>query len=125
MPGILIFGRVGGQGWAPGTGPSQILSWVGNCSNGLARKLPLTSFMFCLLSVFSCPFYGVTPRRDSPAFRADILPGDVIISVNGSEVTGLPDAMAIQQLAGQTITIGINRRGSTITKQLALPAGDW
>jgi C-terminal processing protease CtpA/Prc len=64
-------------------------------------------------------------RRDSPAFRADILPGDVIISVNGSEVTGLPDAMAIQQLAGQTITIGINRRGSTITKQLALPAGDW
>jgi carboxyl-terminal processing protease len=56
----------------------------------------------------------VSPLPDSPAERAGLQPGDVILTVNGREVTGMPllDAvMLVRGPAGTTVHLEVRREG--------------
>lgn len=60
-------------------------------------------------------------RNDSPAFDANILEGDVILNVNGADVTSVSDFIHQMSLfAGQKVDLGIWRNGQlkTISVQL-------
>jgi hypothetical protein len=69
--------------------------------------------------------HGVTVNvvvRGSPAFEADILPGDIVLAMAGTQVSMPADLKAIaQQHEGQTIEVSIYRNGQTITKNVAVP----
>ena len=59
--------------------------------------------------------------NDSPAFNANILEGDVILKINGSDVTSVPDLLKKnQEFAGQKVGIDLWRNGQfkTISVQL-------
>lgn len=57
----------------------------------------------------------------SPAFRSDILPGDVILAVNGQAVEGAEGAtQMLKGLDGQTINLTIARNGKWIKKAVTL-----
>jgi hypothetical protein len=66
-------------------------------------------------------------RRGSPAFNADVLPEDVVTTVNGNAVYDV--AMfkaAVIASYGTTATLHIVRGGKPIMKQVSLPKdGDW
>jgi carboxyl-terminal processing protease len=56
----------------------------------------------------------VAPLPDSPAERAGLLPGDVILTVNGQEVTGMPlleAVLLVRGPAGSTVHLEIRREG--------------
>jgi membrane-associated protease RseP (regulator of RpoE activity) len=58
--------------------------------------------------------------NNSPAFNADILPGDIVTAIDGAPVAG---ANAIQETTdrpGQTIVVALVRNGSSLTKSVAL-----
>jgi len=59
--------------------------------------------------------------ENSPAFLADILPGDIVLAVNGTPVLG-QDAMAgtLKANAGQRVTLSLYRRGQRIDKDVRL-----
>src|SRR5687767_7585230 len=42
----------------------------------------------------------VAPIEGSPAFRAGVMPGDVIVGVNGEEIAGMKVEDAIKKIAG-------------------------
>ncbi len=55
--------------------------------------------------------------KNSPAFMADILPGDIITAMNGHKVQGMDDfAPNVNSLSGQQVTVEINRFGNVIEK---------
>ena len=57
----------------------------------------------------------------SPAYDSDILPGDVIVAVDGvtvDGVAGLRDAIAVHQ--GQSINVAILRQGKSLSKSVTL-----
>lgn len=60
--------------------------------------------------------------RSSPAFEADILPGDILLSMAGEQFSLPPDLKAIEmQHLGQTVQLSIYRNGHVITKHIAVP----
>lgn len=60
--------------------------------------------------------------RDSPAFEADILPGDIVLSVASQQVASSADLKAIaMQHEGQTVPVSIYRNGQTISKNITVP----
>jgi hypothetical protein len=59
--------------------------------------------------------------NDTPAFRNDILPGDIIESVNGQRVYDAKAASnLLGQLKGQLVSISLYRDGHVITKAVQL-----
>jgi hypothetical protein len=57
----------------------------------------------------------------SPAFKADVLPGDIIVSVAGTAVFGqksLTDSLNLNR--GRTVDLGLVRNGQPLTKNVRL-----
>jgi len=68
----------------------------------------------------------VAVRRGSPAFMADIMPGDFLISVNGVETFDVDATMsAMNASMGKTSSVSLIRNGHAITKTVAVPNGEW
>jgi carboxyl-terminal processing protease len=68
----------------------------------------------------------VKPFKDSPAYNAGILPGDIIYKVNGEEVTGVDLSEVVSRMKGvegTTVDISVMREGEseeldfTLTRQ--------
>lgn len=59
---------------------------------------------------------------DSPAFHADILKDDVILTMNGQPVTLADFRDSVDDAAGQTVTLQMVRNGKKLTKTIQLPA---
>lgn len=68
----------------------------------------------------------IAVRTESPAFRADILPGDMLVLV-GSTPTFDPQAAAhaLANTAGTDVDVTLIRGGQRITKTVTVPSGDW
>ena len=59
--------------------------------------------------------------KNSPAFRADILEGDIITRINGIPILLKGDVdRTATKLAGQTVNVDIVRGGQTLTKAVTL-----
>ncbi len=59
--------------------------------------------------------------NDSPAFHADILPGDIILAVDGEPVLGRESISGlVSGRAGQRVMVSLLRRGSRIEKAVQL-----
>lgn len=57
----------------------------------------------------------------SPAYRSDVLVGDIILAVDGQHVYGHQDfGELLEQKSGRTIALTISRDGQTITKTVTL-----
>jgi len=57
----------------------------------------------------------------TPAFMADILPGDIITAVNGESLAGQEDAFrVVRERAGQKVRVSIVRRGQKLEKDVQL-----
>lgn len=55
----------------------------------------------------------------SPAARADILPGDIVLTIDGERVDGPESLNAfVKNKLGQEIVLGIDRNGTSIEKRL-------
>jgi hypothetical protein len=64
-------------------------------------------------------------RRGSPAFRADILPGDLVVSIGGRDMTEQGDYRAAQAANyGRETEFVIYRGADRIVKKLRFPAQD-
>lgn len=58
---------------------------------------------------------------DSPAYLADVLPGDILVAVNEVPITNSSSASSLlAQHAGQTVKLSIYRRGQRIEKAVVL-----
>lgn len=65
--------------------------------------------------------YVDTVVNDTPAFRSDILPGDIVEAVNGQKVYDPKEADDfLSRLKGQSITVTIYRAGRVLTKNVQL-----
>jgi membrane-associated protease RseP (regulator of RpoE activity) len=65
-------------------------------------------------------------RKGSPAFAADILPGDIVLSVNERAVFDVPSALdALTAARGSTANLLMVRNGNQFSKSVAVPAGEW
>jgi S1-C subfamily serine protease len=65
-------------------------------------------------------------RKGSPAFMADVLPGDIILSVNGQPVFDAQSSFAAMLAArGGTADLVISRNGDQIKKSVSVPVGEW
>lgn len=66
-------------------------------------------------------------RRGSPAFKADLLAGDVVKTFNGTEITTAEDLLAaIPASFGTTFKIELIRKGAPVTIEATMPAnGIW
>lgn len=65
-------------------------------------------------------------RRGSPAYQADVLPGDVLLSVNGNSIDGLAaGTAAFRESFGSTAKVVLARGDQRITKDIVLPSGAW
>jgi len=59
--------------------------------------------------------------NNSPAFMADVLPDDIILTMNGQPVTGPSMEEALRTAAGQKVDFLIVRDGKKLTKTVQLP----
>lgn len=58
---------------------------------------------------------------NSPAYQADILPGDIILAVDGAPVLNQKSiANELRVHAGQVVTVSLYRRGSLLEKSVRL-----
>lgn len=65
-------------------------------------------------------------RRGSPAFKGDILPGDIVLGVDGSPVyDGTTAAQAVAHSIGREVSVSILRGNEHLTKKIFLPQGEW
>ena len=65
----------------------------------------------------------VSPLPGTPAYRARILPGDIIAAVDGVSTEGWSLDRAVRQITGQegtTVTLGIERKGSPGIEQFLI-----
>lgn len=61
--------------------------------------------------------------RGSAAFESDILPGDILLTMAGEQLSMPGDLRSIEkQHLGQAVTVSLYRRGQVITKQTTVPA---
>ena len=68
----------------------------------------------------------VAVRNKSPAFKADVLPGDVILQVGSTTTYDVPTALrAFASAAGGDANVMVARGGERITKKIAIPSEDW
>lgn len=58
---------------------------------------------------------------DSPAFFADILPGDVVLSIDGAPVTERSFYGLVRQHAGRRVAFELDRGGTRLTKDVQIP----
>jgi len=65
--------------------------------------------------------YVNTVVNGTPAFRNDILPGDIIEAINGQQLyDGKTASDLLAQSKGKVVTLTIYRRGHLITKSVKL-----
>jgi hypothetical protein len=65
--------------------------------------------------------YVITVVNDTPAFRNDVLAGDIILKIDGQTIYGQQAASdALGNKRGQAITLTIFRNGQTIEKTIQL-----
>jgi len=65
--------------------------------------------------------YVTTVVSDTPAFRADILPGDIVVAIDGAPVYGEQGCSdLLQNKRGQTVNIEIVRGDHSLTKSVAM-----
>jgi PDZ domain len=65
--------------------------------------------------------YVTTVIEGTPAFASDILPGDVIMTIEGSRIEGNDSFTALLSArSGQAVAVTLIRQGKTITKTVAL-----
>jgi S1-C subfamily serine protease len=65
-------------------------------------------------------------RNGSPAFSADIRPGDLLLSIEGRSTAEIASAeQAIRQATGHPADIVLVRGGQRITRSVTIPAGPW
>ena len=58
---------------------------------------------------------------DSPAFKADLLPGDIVISINETPISSMSQlSKSILERSGNLITLGIIRNGRSINLPVQL-----
>jgi carboxyl-terminal processing protease len=65
----------------------------------------------------------VAPMPDSPAMRAELKPGDVILKVNGDDVAGLPLDQVVERIsgpAGTVVTLTILSPATERTREVRL-----
>jgi S1-C subfamily serine protease len=62
----------------------------------------------------------------SPAFMADILPGDIIIEIGGHALWDADSIKAaLASAKGKTTDVHLIRAGQQVTKQVTIPASNW
>jgi hypothetical protein len=62
-------------------------------------------------------------RRGSPAFTADVLPGDVLLAIDGQGVADMDAVRSeLARGAGREAELRLSRGGTQITKKVPLPA---
>lgn len=62
----------------------------------------------------------------SPAFAADILPGDILIDIDGHAVWDADSiGSAIEASKGKAVDITVVRAGRKISKSVVIPTGQW
>jgi hypothetical protein len=65
-------------------------------------------------------------RDGSPAFLADILPGDYLFSIDGKSVYSRETVtQAFTQAAGRSTHVELMRNGQKVTKSINVPVADW
>lgn len=65
--------------------------------------------------------YVMSVVMDTPAFRADILPGDIIVAIDGTPVYGQQSCSdLLEQRRDRTIDVSILRSGQTLQKSVSL-----
>ncbi|HEY1722211.1 MAG TPA: PDZ domain-containing protein [Magnetospirillaceae bacterium] len=68
----------------------------------------------------------IAVRNGSPAFTADLLPGDLLLSIDGHSVYDLDSYhSAIATAIAREVSVTLGRGSDRITKKLSIPAGDW
>lgn len=68
----------------------------------------------------------VAVTNGSPAFNADILPGDIILQLNNHPLWDADSIRAaLDSAKGKTTEIQIVRGGQQISKQVTIPAASW
>jgi len=65
--------------------------------------------------------YVSTVINDSPAYNADILPGDVILRINGQTINGQAGLTeSFKAVRGQTVEVTVVRQGQTLAKRVSV-----
>jgi membrane-associated protease RseP (regulator of RpoE activity) len=65
--------------------------------------------------------YVVTVIDNSPAYNSDILPGDVILAINGQSASGYAGAIELLKTnQGRTVDVTLVRAGKTLSKRVSI-----
>lgn len=68
----------------------------------------------------------VAVRNGSPAFLADVLPGDYLASIDGKPVYDAASvAQAFTQAAGHAAQLALLHNGQKVSKSVPVPAAEW
>ena len=65
-------------------------------------------------------------RRESPAFKAELLPGDIVLTVGEIPIYDNDSLLgAIEKSKGREVAILLRRQRTKVTKKVLIPAGTW